>query len=720
MTRTMQTLATDERGGVLLITAVALAALVFVVALVVDVANWKEHSRHLQLQADAAALAGAHSLTAGGCSDSLITNDARRYGGSDVDAGGTVRAALYNDQVGGTPADHLHILINSSGYYGDAGAGDNTDSNGSPCSAKYVDVKITETNLPWFFLGGFVGKISAHARVSLLQESSSGGTLPIAVPNPVPTSAAAIFVNEGVNGADGKPAVLATAALSDIGLSGAFEMFQSSTTSPVSVTVPSSQRLGVVVALSGKQTLSLSGTLTSICQQALTDCYDAANDPPTQGISFIRGYSTGGNGTAPNIPVIRSVELFGVGCSGQSSPYFSNGTCTYDAVARIDAGGTGFPKADQVYGANGVTMTSSTDPNCANVAGGDQCWHAQLTLPANSGPQPVDITWEITSGQRQIGSKLENCSTSNGNKCKGDFGVVQRAFSASDTRSGPIKIVKLYRCDSDPACAVFDQQSYETGSSHTFVVVVGIGGTLRNATGTGDPLVALRIVSNTGQSLDCDPNYPNLKTEMALGCRPTYVPNSGSPDCSTLGSSALWASNKPWSCIAVNTGRSPNDISGGLNARLYNGDDKPSTCAADGTKGHNNWLMFNQNYTPTGPTDPRGQDGFPVGDPRVLNAYITTYGAFSHVTGSSGSVPVVGFGHFYVTGYTGQGGGFNNPCYPAAPSNYGGPNPDDQVPNGDSGLIVGHFIRFVDTVGGDGTTTCDPNSVFACVVVMTK
>jgi hypothetical protein len=42
------------------------------------------------------------------------------------------------------------------------------------------------------------------------------------------------------------------------------------------------------------------------------------------------------------------------------------------------------------------------------------------------------------------------------------------------------------------------------------------------------------------------------------------------------------------------------------------------------------------------------------------------------------------------------------------------------VPNGDTGIIVGHFIRFVDTVGGDGTTTCDPNSINACVIVMTK
>ena len=55
-----------------------------------------------------------------------------------------------------------------------------------------------------------------------------------------------------------------------------------------------------------------------------------------------------------------------------------------------------------------------------------------------------------------------------------------------------------------------------------------------------------------------------------------------------------------------------------------------------------------------------------------------------------------------------------------SPSNYGGANPDDPVPNGDSGLIVGHFIRFVDSVGGDGSVACDPNSINACVIVMTR
>jgi hypothetical protein len=699
----------EETGGVLLITSVALTALIFVVALVVDVANWKAHSRHLQLQADAAALAAADSLTGGTCDDSLISNDVHKYGGSDVDSGGTVRTALYNDQIGGTPPSHMHILINSNGYFGDTGAGDGTDPNGSPCAAKYVDVKITETDLPWWFGTGIVRKISAHARVSLLQESSANGTLPVAIPNPLPNSAAAIFINEGATAADGSKAVLKAVPLSDLGspTPGALDMWQ---TDPAgtAVDIPSSGSASVVIALSGRQpaSLSLTGTLATICGQPLTDCYDAGTDPPTKGVSYIRGYNNTAGGTAPNPPTIHSVDLVGLGCA--DSAYFSEGTCNFELVARIDAG-TGFAKANQVYGANGVTMTSSPDPNCSLVfdpSGPGQCWHANMTAPSNSGAYPVDITWEITSGQRQIGSKLESCSTSNGNKCKGDFGVVQRAYTTKDSLSGPLKRVRVYFCN--PSCTTPDVQSFPTGTPRNFMVSIGIGGTLQNATSVSSPLVALRVQGQANQALDCDPGYNNLKEELANGCRPTYVPNTGSPDCSTLGTSALWASAQPWSCIAVSTGAQPNQVAAGLNERIH-GDAQANTCDPN----VNNWYLFN-------PSDPSGNDGFPPGDPRILDAYITTYGAFSHVNGTSGSVPIVAFGHFYVTGYTGQGGGFNNPCEAAAPSNYGGLHPDDPVPNDDPGLIVGRFIYYVDRVGGDGSVTCNPSGINACVIVMTK
>jgi Flp pilus assembly protein TadG len=706
----------NERGAVLALFAISIGTFVLFIAFVVDAANWYEHKRHLQLQADAAALAGAQSFSLASCSNTNIAAAARRYGGSDSPDGTTVRTQPYNDQVGGTPATKMHILINSSGYYGDTGAGDNTDSNGGPCAAGYVDIKATETSLPWFFGGSFVPKINAHARVSLVQESQANGTLPIAVPNPLPTSAAAIFVDE-TNGS-----VVATAPLSEVGVSGSLDMWQSNTTTPVAVTIPS-RATGVVIALSGKQSMSLSGGLTAICDQALTDCYDSSTDPPTNGVSFIRGYDTGGNGTQPNPPKLRSVELFPINCP--NSAYFSNNTstCNYELAARIDAqmpDGSNMPNANQIYTANGIQLDSSTDTNCASVAGAGKCWHtpstSPLTLPARSGPNNVTMSWAETIGclvSAPCGTHSStDCTTTGGNKCKGNFesgAVIQRAYSAvtatTGPSSGPLAIVKLCNTDTDASCATEDSHSYPTGTTQHFVVIVGISGTLQNATSPSSPLVTLRIRSQTGQSLDCDPGYTNLKQELASGCRPSYTINHGTPDCSTIGTSALWASAQPWNCIAVNTGRQPNDVADGLNTRIFQNNKPPNNdpgCALGlGHVHYNNWANF---------VDNGGDDGFPVGDPRILNAYITTYGAFSHVNGTSGSVPIIGFGHFYVTGYIGNGGGFD------PPTNCG----NDAVPNNDPGLIVGHFIRYIDKLGGTGTDPCDPNSINACVIVMTK
>ena len=64
--------------------------------------------------------------------------------------------------------------------------------------------------------------------------------------------------------------------------------------------------------------------------------------------------------------------------------------------------------------------------------------------------------------------------------------------------------------------------------------------------------------------------------------------------------------------------------------------------------------------------------------------FLTPFGSFDG-SGST-TVPVTDFATFYVTGWTGQGQGFNNPCQG---------NGDDPVPNNDPGVIVGHFIKYI-------------------------
>jgi hypothetical protein len=87
---------------------------------------------------------------------------------------------------------------------------------------------------------------------------------------------------------------------------------------------------------------------------------------------------------------------------------------------------------------------------------------------------------------------------------------------------------------------------------------------------------------------------------------------------------------------------------------------------------------------------------------------VTPFGSFD---GSGNTtVPVTRFAAFYITGWTGQGSGFNNPCQG---------NGDDLAP--DSATIVGHFIKYVDTTGnGAGSSGCDFTSVDSCALIMTQ
>jgi hypothetical protein len=201
--------------------------------------------------------------------------------------------------------------------------------------------------------------------------------------------------------------------------------------------------------------------------------------------------------------------------------------------------------------------------------------------------------------------------------------------------------------------------------------------------------VALRVVGGSqNQSLDCDPAKSQLKDELATGCGPTYVRNTGQACPATA--SALWSTAQPWNCVAIQTGSATNQVPAGMNTRIL-GTASPTTCTAP-----NHWSSF-PNFNPS--------------DPRLIEVFLTPFGSFSG-SGST-TVPVTDFATFYVTGWTGQGQGFNNPCQG---------NGDDPVPNNDAGYIVGHFVKYIQTLntGGSGSSPCDLSAFGTCVAVLTR
>ena len=275
----------SERGAALLITAVALASLILTAAAVVDVANWYTHKRHLQTQADAAAFAGGSAFKLPGCSDTEIYKAAQQYSG--VKSTPLAIASPYNVQVGRTPDANVHMLVNSPDPDGYWSNGYTANGTTGPCDAKMIDIKMTESSLPWYLGGFLLPAINAHARVSFRLVDHLSGQLPIGVVDVNPQSGAVIFYDEA------NPGNLATTYAKYLrkintanGLNEWANVDSTGTAVPASVTMPASGRLGSVVAFSSdgppnSSPMSISGTVAEICGRARVDCY---NDPASSGL----------------------------------------------------------------------------------------------------------------------------------------------------------------------------------------------------------------------------------------------------------------------------------------------------------------------------------------------------------------------------------------------------------------------------------------------------
>src|SRR4051794_305235 len=139
--------ARSERGAVVVMLALFAPVAILLAAFALDTGNWFLHKRHLQVQADAGALAAAQEFQP--CVNASIYATAGQYAGAATvtTPGGNVTSStpLYNPQVGGTAQSHLHTLVNSKTYYSQASPVDTTAVEKAPCEALMVDVKATET-----------------------------------------------------------------------------------------------------------------------------------------------------------------------------------------------------------------------------------------------------------------------------------------------------------------------------------------------------------------------------------------------------------------------------------------------------------------------------------------------------------------------------------------------------------------------------------------------
>jgi hypothetical protein len=645
MLRALRRLHDDQRGSVIIFFVGFLPVAFGIAAFVIDSANFFEHRRHLQMQADAGALATAQEFI--GCftnasgANADIETAALEYSG-----------AVHNPQIGPDDAQsRVRTRLNATDYDTDS------YSDGDPCDTGFLDVKLTEQNTSPFFAFIDSHDIRATARVQLFRLARSDKMLPIAVPDPDPKVARATFIDESTG------SVLGTTTLTKTGSENGLAIWDN-LAAPVPVPI-TAEHVGVRIALGG--------ATSTTCGQTLVDCYDAQS---TNGIVHIQGWTAAGT-AAPKTPIARSVWLTPGSCP---DAYFSAAPagCSAGIEANID------------FGANPTVLKATVDATIGGTSvplvysAGTGRWSAAsgIPVPVNGGPVNVGFHWTIARNANGT-----NCTPNS--SCRGDIATQQRHFSANTDRSGPIALAQVYE-GGLLSNNTLQRCSAVLGScTHNLAVKIGIKGGLA-LSDLDDPPVRLRVIGGSqNQSLDCDPAKSNLKDELATGCTPSYTPYTNTDPCPTS-TNDLWSIANPpnsWECVAVQTGNASNQVAEGLNRRVL-GDPKPNSCPQ---QYRNHWPDIQ------------------VGDRRIVLVIVTPFGAFSG-SGST-TVPVVRFAAFYITGWTGQGGGFDNPCLAFG----------DEMPTNPA-EIVGRFIKYVDTPneGGADDETCDFSAIEPCTAALVK
>jgi Flp pilus assembly protein TadG len=690
----------DQRGAVLVITVVVMLTLLVAAAWAVDEGIWFVHHSHLQTEADAAALAGAQNFQFP-CSTEVeqkIKTTVEQYGGVKPWSG-----KLFNEQVPIVPTPsttysstqhNLVSQLNQSNFINQSQPND-TELSGSPCADAAVDVKLSETNLP-SFLPPFLSApyITAQARVSILQETSSVHAEPFAEPLPTPNTMTATLVDESNNDA---------AIAGPVTLTPSAEHTTWTSSSPV--TFSNSKTGSFPVGLR----IAMSGGGTATCGSAGVSCYDNSGSTPGIGVTYTRVWSnTGTPGlplTEPVAPQASDVTIEPSGSTACLKPggTFSNfisssSNCTVAVASKMVFSGTG-----------GTPLTCSTASLTLNkvavscpAGGPNGTWtSAAVTVPANAGPMNFTLEWTLTAGNKPAGAtggSLGKCTEKA--PCKGSLGVVQRAYSgaydslsveAAGGRSGPILGATVADSSGNAILSV------ARGTAENVNITVNVLGFQDSQTIPSAPVELSFGGNQANAALECGGNAgnPELETALAEGCYATYGTTSAPAETACLGTP------EPPVCVNENpgNGKLEKDLDRAMNQRINEG---RNTCVNP-----NHWASPNtvgQVVTQSPP------------DPRLIITIITDYGALSNGTTA---VPIRTFAEFYVTGWAGD------KCIgqPNGTSSNGLAYTTDSEPTGENpkGVLLGHFVKYVSVLPtGTGSGACSESAFGNCIAILTR
>jgi hypothetical protein len=164
----------------------------------------------------------------------------------------------------------------------------------------------------------------------------------------------------------------------------------------------------------------------------------------------------------------------------------------------------------------------------------------------------------------------------------------------------------------------------------------------------------------------------NEFNDIVNGCSGTYgINTSDYPACVNLPAGGP----QPWDCLPGNSGVKEGPFQHALNQR-FEGSQNPTSCI-----------------------NPNNYPNYPPNDPRIVSVFIVPYG---FVAAGVNPIPILNLAAFYVTGWDSS----KDPCSADDPAT------KDQ--------LIGHFINYVNPLGGGGSGSCTFGALQECVAILTQ
>ncbi len=770
----MSRLRHDQRGGVLVMSALMIPVFLLMAALVVDVGNWFTHNRQLQNRADAAAYAAGVEYAknwklcvSSNAADrqamaNRIADFARQYAGDPevADYSTGTLPALQNTEIANQA--NLDVVVNSSdpNYtngtdFTDGGAGvvadpcynhtPGTDSI-SPGGGQWTDVRVKERNLPSIFggIGLPLSRVGARARVEIRPAISGHRFLPLAVPNnviervqvryynectgaeitsartdmgPLPAADQSGFVSQG-GGTLWAKADLSGAGDKNLGVNLTLPAYDPSCGDYVPV--------GEEVRLSSRAEVDLNQTCQQLVTARYADCFHR--------LSQIRVWNDGNPNSQPRLTNVHVTD----GCGAPADGYFGRlpfgaNNCRFTVTAEVlwgnrTNGNLNVP-ANFHVSANGVQL----NPPSGNPSGVWTSNPQAVTYAPGANTVTIALNWEDNNPSHTYGGP---CSNSNNNPCQySGTQAAHQAFVGTKGNSGAVILVNTSAGQVTGGVPGFPFDNHRSGggptdcsNGDTCLVYPTVGTESVLKTGV---FTTLRLDDpQANQTLQCDPDYAQGQEFSAFryGCKPWYGANPFT--------NGTWWNTATKQCpdggqwFSYNTMPAPfgkNSSSNPWRCVLTApgmstgqiGDDIAVATGNCSNINNNSCQQFACNYD--GNYDGKGgvpgwvQQGGDSRYPRVVNLFIVPYQGGKGLTGAGDTIPVLGFASFYVMNWTGANGNQSDPC------------PDTTwngipVPDPPKGAITGVFVETVDYEPGpvDPLATCVEGQLTPCRVRLVR